>query len=105
MVKIESGNLIPRSGKFSSSSPLPISHFLGAALIGAVLTGCGTPAFFDNLTDSHTSSSDMNIFGEGKYISFAHAFTDAAAESVRRSAERHCAQTKLVAVKTSGTCS
>ena len=75
-------------------------------MLVAATAGCGTPAFVDNLsTQPRSSSFDMNIFGEGNYFTYEHAFTDAAAETVRKNAERQCGQKKLVPVKTSGTCS
>ena len=43
---------------------------------------------------------------EDNYMTFDHAFTDAAAEAVRRRADAHCATTKKqAAVKTSSACS
>jgi hypothetical protein len=42
---------------------------------------------------------------EGNYLTFQHAFTDAGADAARREAEKHCVQTKRVAVRTGGVCS
>lgn len=42
--------------------------------------------------------------GRGNNLAFQHAFSEAAADKVRRQAERHCAETKLIAVKTRSTC-
>ena len=42
--------------------------------------------------------------GHGNLLSFQHAFSEAAADRVRRQAERHCGETKLVAVKARSTC-
>lgn len=44
------------------------------------------------------------ILRDGNYMVFEHAFTDAAADSARRNAERHCGETRLVAVRTRSTC-
>lgn len=44
------------------------------------------------------------IVAESDYLTYEHAFTDAAAETARRSAERQCAQKKQVAIKTSSAC-
>jgi hypothetical protein len=42
--------------------------------------------------------------GRGNNLTFRHAFSEAAADKVRRQAERHCAETKLVAAKTRSFC-
>jgi hypothetical protein len=42
--------------------------------------------------------------GRGNNLTFRHAFSEAAADKVGRQAERHCAGTKLIAVKTRSTC-
>ena len=42
--------------------------------------------------------------GRGNNLTFRHAFSEAAADKVRRQAERHCAETKLTAAKTRSTC-
>ena len=39
------------------------------------------------------------------YLSYEHAFTDAAAAGVRKTAERECSYRRQVAVRTGGTCS
>lgn len=68
--------------------------------------GCGTAALFDSLPPTpYSPSYSFNIFGEGNYLTYDHAFTDAAAEIVRKNAESQCAQKRLVAVRTSGACS
>jgi hypothetical protein len=41
---------------------------------------------------------------ESNYLSFQHAFTETAAENIRKRAERHCAEFKQAAVKTRSTC-
>jgi hypothetical protein len=41
---------------------------------------------------------------ESNYLSFQHAFTEAATENIAKRAERHCAEFKLAAVKTRSTC-
>lgn len=45
------------------------------------------------------------VVSESNYLTFEHPFTDAAAEAVRKSAVRQCAERKQVAVKTTSTCS
>ena len=68
--------------------------------------GCGTAALFDSLPPTpYSPSYSFNIFGEGNYLTYDHAFTDAATESVRKNAESLCRQKKQVAVRSSGTCS
>ena len=42
---------------------------------------------------------------ETQHLTIEHAFTDAAAAGARNDAERMCARKRLVAVRTSGTCS
>lgn len=69
---------------------------LSIALL-ALCAGCGTPAVLDNLPPTY--------FSEGNRMTFEHAFTDSAAEAVRRRADAHCAHTRQVGVKTGGTCS
>jgi hypothetical protein len=72
----------------------------------AASAGCGTPALFDSLPPaSYSPSYSLNIFGEGNYLTYEHAFTDAAAEIVRKNAESLCGQKKQAAVRTSGACS
>jgi len=81
----------------------PFTLLLLATLCG----GCQTPAFLEDLTSTSSHGSgftNTNIFGEGQTVTYEHPFTDAAAENVRKSAERHCAQRKLAAAKTGGTC-
>ena len=68
--------------------------------------GCSTPALFDSLPPAaYSPGYSLNIFGEGNYLTYEHAFTDAAAEIVRKNAESLCRQKKQVAVRSSGTCS
>jgi len=45
------------------------------------------------------------VVSEGNYQTYEHPFTDAAAADVRKRAERHCAEKKRIAVRTSSTCS
>lgn len=45
------------------------------------------------------------VVAEGNYLTYEHAFTDAAAETARKSAERQCAERKQVAVRTRSACS
>src|SRR5688572_33419708 len=42
--------------------------------------------------------------GRGNNLTFRHAFSEAAVDKVHRQAVRHCAETKLVAVRTQRTC-
>jgi hypothetical protein len=42
--------------------------------------------------------------GQGNNLRFQHPFTEAAADKVHKQAERHCAETKLTAVRTRRTC-
>ena len=77
-------------------------------LLALLCAGCGTPAFLSDLSSSDTYGpyfENTNIFGEGKYMTFEHPFTDAAAERAQKNALRYCAQARLVAVKTRNTCS
>lgn len=68
--------------------------------------GCSTPALFDSVPPApYSPGYSPNIFGEGNYLTYEHAFTDAAAENVRKSAESLCRQKKQAAVRSSGTCS
>ena len=81
----------------------PVAVLLLAALCG----GCQTLAFLEDLTSTSAYGpgfTNTNIFGEGQYVTYEHPFTDAAAENARKGADRHCAQRKLAAVKTGGTC-
>jgi hypothetical protein len=65
------------------------SIFLAALLTGCL--GCGV----DNVI----------VAGESNYMTFEHPFTDAAAEDVRKRAERLCGQRRQAALKTSTVCS
>jgi hypothetical protein len=60
-----------------------------AAAFAAALAGCGT--------HPHTI--------EGNYLTYEHAFTDAATEAARKNAEATCRWRSLVAVSTSRACS
>jgi len=55
-------------------------------------TGCGAP-------------SPQLVAQESNYLTYEHAFTEAAAVEARRLAEATCAKNKRVAVKTSSACS
>ena len=50
-------------------------------------------------------STGYDLFMESNYLSYQHAFTDAAFEAVRKNAEKLCGERRQVAVKTTGTCS
>jgi hypothetical protein len=52
----------------------------------------------------YVSRQGSHYDGHGNLLSFRHAFSEAAADKVRRQAERHCAETNLVAVKSRSTC-
>ena len=52
----------------------------------------------------YVSRQGSSYAGHGNLLSFQHAFSEAAADKVRRQAEGHCAETKLVAIKTRSTC-
>ena len=45
------------------------------------------------------------LIRESNYLTYEHAFTDAASESARKSAERHCAEKKHLAIQTGRACS
>ena len=64
-----------------------------------LLAGCGTVQSIFGESTATTS------FSESNYVTYEHAFTDAAANGARRSAEQHCALKKLVAIKTTSACS
>ena len=69
----------------------PITYHL--SLITAVMlgfAGCGT--IYPNID-------------EGSYLTYDHAFSDAAAQAVFRSAEKICAERKRIVIKSSSTCS
>ena len=44
------------------------------------------------------------VVRESNYLTFRHAFTEAAAERARKNAEKHCAEVKLIALRTRSTC-
>lgn len=66
-----------------------VRAFFPFALLMAC-AGCATPQL---------------VVMESNYLTYEHAFTDAAAEAARKNAEKQCAHTKQVAVRTSGVCS
>jgi hypothetical protein len=72
-------------------SPSAIRHKAAAVVVAAALasTGCGI---------------QPQIF-EGNYLTYEHAFTDAAVAEVGRNAEATCRQRGRVAVPTSRACS
>ena len=91
----------PVTGHWSLVTPVAV------LLLAALCAGCQTPALLEDLTSTSTHGSgftNYNIFGEGQTVTYEYAFTDAAAENARKSADRHCAQRKRAAVKTGGTC-
>ena len=69
------------------------------AAVMLLLTGCGTVRTIFGESTATTS------FSESNYVTYEHAFTDAAADGARRSAEQHCGLKKQVAVRTTGACS
>ena len=70
---------------------------------------CGIPgrrAFGLAITLACAACAQFEIVAnESDYLTYRHRFTDAAAAEVHKSAERLCAQTKQVPVKTTRTCS
>jgi hypothetical protein len=52
----------------------------------------------------YVSRQGSVLAGHGNILSFQHAFSEGAADKVRRQAERHCAETKLLAVLIRRTC-
>ncbi|MBI2509419.1 MAG: hypothetical protein HYV99_05470 [Betaproteobacteria bacterium] len=74
-------------------------HFLAPLLAATILlTGCSARTIFGE-------SAATTSFSESNYVTYEHAFTDAAADAARRSAEQQCAYKKQVAVKTTSACS
>src|SRR5262245_36748783 len=68
--------------------------------------GCATSSLVDILPPvSYSPSYQYTPYGEGKYLIYDHPFTDAAAESVGKNAERQCGRRRLTAVKVSSPCS
>lgn len=58
-------------------------------LMALALSGCGTQPLIE----------------ESNYLTYEHPFTEAAAESARKNAEKVCAERKLIAVRSERTCS
>ena len=52
----------------------------------------------------YVSRQGSLLEGHGHLLSYRHAFSEAAADKVRRQAERTCGETKRVAVRTRSTC-
>ena len=50
------------------------------------------------------SAPPLLVAQETNYLTYEHAFTEAAAADARKDAGKLCARTKLVAVRTSGAC-
>lgn len=69
------------------------------AAVTLLLTGCGT------VKTIFGESTGTTSFSESNYVTYEHAFTDAAADAVRRSAEQHCGLKKQAAIKTTSACS
>jgi hypothetical protein len=59
----------------------------------ALLTGCAG------------SMDSPHFIREGNYLTFQHAYTEAAGSAVRQRAEKLCGEQKRAAVRTSGVCS
>ena len=76
-------------GKDFRHSPFAIRHGAAAVVVAAALAGCGP---------------QPRIF-EGNYLTYEHAFTDAADAAVRRNAEATCRQRSQIAVSASRACS
>ena len=70
-------------------------------LVALMLAACGgcSVEYRD-----YVSREGSVLAGHGNLLSFQHAFSEAAVDKVHRQAERHCAETKLVAVRTRRTC-
>ena len=68
------------------------------ALVALFVLMCAGCSYLPNTI----SGSD---FLKTNYLSYEHAFTDAAAADVRKTAERECSYRKQVAVRTGGNCS
>jgi hypothetical protein len=84
-----------------------ITPFVALFLV-ALCAGCGTPGIISDITSSYgygPGFENTNIYGEGNYVTYDYAFTDAAAERTQKNADRHCAQRRMTAVRTSNTCS
>lgn len=77
------------SAKSVRKAKVIVRAFFPFALLMAC-AGCATPQL---------------VVMESNYLTYEHAFTDAAAEAARKSAEKQCAQKKQIAVRTSGVCS
>src|SRR5262245_25131870 len=79
---------------------------LSCSVLLTACAGCATSSLVDSLPPtSYSPSNQFSSFGEGNYVTYQHAFTDAAADTVGKNAERQCGQKKLIAVKLSSTCS
>jgi hypothetical protein len=76
------------------------------AVLVTACAGCATSSLVNSLPPvSYSPGYQFSSFGEGNYVTYQHAFTDAEAGTVEKNAERQCGQKKLVAVKVSSTCS
>jgi len=83
---IQPAQTSPQRGR---KAPIPYPLSLVTAVILAC-TGCG-PIY--------------PRIDEGSYLTYDHAFSDAAAQAVFRSAEKICAERKRIVIKSSSTCS
>jgi len=77
----------PRSG-----TKTPVTYHLSLITLLVMLAGAGC------------STPQMAVY-EDNYLTYAHPFTDAAAQAVQRGAEKVCAGRKQDAVKTRSVCS
>jgi len=76
--------------------PLSRPHALPAVRRSLVVTAL--------LACAGCSAPPLLVAQETNYLTYEHAFTEAAAADARKDAGKLCARTKLVAVRTSGAC-
>jgi hypothetical protein len=98
----------------------PLLPCSGSRLPGAVDQGCARSARGGGSYDSRVTRSRVALLAallacaacgpqprifEGDYLTYEHAFTDAAVAGVRKNAEATCRQRSQIAVSTSRACS
>src|SRR6185295_10700067 len=66
-----------------------------------LLAACGVT---DTVRTNQVFYGDRNYITGTNYLTFEHAFTDAAEAEAKRRADAQCAQRKRAAVKTEGRC-
>jgi len=77
----------------------PPMRTLLAALSLLACAGCAMPA------RDYVNIEGGTYSPQSSYMTFEHPFTDAGAANVRKRAERHCGETRRVALMTRRTCS